>query len=255
MNFLEHLFTSKKRTHRFRSILIITYGRSGSTLLQGVLNSIDGVVVRGENNNMCYHMFKTYTSILKSKAQRGEFEHNPFYGSELLDEEYFLAQTRNTVKQLLIGDQNQETGVSHYGFKEIRYIDIQNDFLEYLTFLEKIFPDPCFVFNTRNKHDVFKSWVNVGWSKQKDEEKALKRLTKLEALFLKARKARKNNAFHITYEEVIQKSGALKALIEFIGLPYDDGKIEDVLSLRHSYKPAQPEIKTLPYTPPTSKNK
>lgn len=36
---------------RFGSILVITYGRSGSTLLQGILNSIDGILIRGENHN------------------------------------------------------------------------------------------------------------------------------------------------------------------------------------------------------------
>jgi hypothetical protein len=34
---------------KYGSILIVTYGRSSSTLLQGVLNTIDGVRVTGEN--------------------------------------------------------------------------------------------------------------------------------------------------------------------------------------------------------------
>ena len=51
----------------FDVILIITYGRSGSTLLQGILNSISGVLVRGENANMCYHVFYAYQAILEAK--------------------------------------------------------------------------------------------------------------------------------------------------------------------------------------------
>ena len=87
----------KVMPRNFKSILIITYGRSGSTLLQGVLNNNEGVIIWGENNNMCYHMFKAYKAILKSKKQNGKFKNNPFYGSELLDAELFLTQTQKTI--------------------------------------------------------------------------------------------------------------------------------------------------------------
>ena len=36
---------------RFRTVNIVTYGRSGSTLLMGLLNAIDGYRIRGENFN------------------------------------------------------------------------------------------------------------------------------------------------------------------------------------------------------------
>jgi hypothetical protein len=32
---------------KFNYIFIVAYARSGSTLLQGIINSIDGVVIRG----------------------------------------------------------------------------------------------------------------------------------------------------------------------------------------------------------------
>src|SRR5688572_1085508 len=37
-------------THQLGHLFIVTYGRSGSTLLQGVLNSIPGYLIRGEND-------------------------------------------------------------------------------------------------------------------------------------------------------------------------------------------------------------
>jgi hypothetical protein len=37
-------------------VFIVTYGRSGSTLLQGVLNSIPGYLVRGENRQALRHL-------------------------------------------------------------------------------------------------------------------------------------------------------------------------------------------------------
>ena len=38
----------------------------------GVLNSIDGVVIRGENHDFCYHLYKGYNTILDSKNQEGK---------------------------------------------------------------------------------------------------------------------------------------------------------------------------------------
>lgn len=40
---------------KFNHILIITYGRSGSTLLMSLLNTVDGVLIAGENYNLCLH--------------------------------------------------------------------------------------------------------------------------------------------------------------------------------------------------------
>lgn len=48
---------------RFGSVLIITYGRSGSTLLQGILNSIPGYLIRGENENLMAHFYNAYKII------------------------------------------------------------------------------------------------------------------------------------------------------------------------------------------------
>ena len=47
----------------YQHVLIITYGRSGSTLLQGLLNSIDGCIVRGENYDACKGLFRTYQAV------------------------------------------------------------------------------------------------------------------------------------------------------------------------------------------------
>ena len=48
---------------KFDSVLIVTYGRSGSTLLQGILNSIEGCLIRGENDNFCFALYQAHQSI------------------------------------------------------------------------------------------------------------------------------------------------------------------------------------------------
>ena len=91
----------------FSSVLIVTYGRSGSTLLQGLLNSIDGCVVRGEKYNFCHGLFAAYKSLQRThnefgKVESSRFSTHPWYGASLLDENQFLRDARSLVLNQLV---------------------------------------------------------------------------------------------------------------------------------------------------------
>ncbi len=216
-------------------------------MLQGVLNSIPGVLVRGENYDFCYHLFQAYQSIVKTKTQEGQLSQNPFYGSNFLDELYFLEQAKETVRNLLLGDKKNNSKIKCYGFKEIRYHGHLDDLAEYLAFLEKIFPNPCFIVNTRNKEAVVKSTINVKWFGEEKKDMLLEKLEQVENKFSECMKAYPNNSFHITYEEVTEKKENLTALFTFLGATFDEKKIEEVLSLRHSYSPLSDKVQQLKY--------
>jgi hypothetical protein len=51
-------------------LFIVTYGRSGSTLLQGILNSTPGVLIRGENRGISYklHEFHRITVVTATRS-------------------------------------------------------------------------------------------------------------------------------------------------------------------------------------------
>ena len=74
----------------FQSIQIVTFGRTGSTLLMSVLNSIDNTVVRGENFNICYHFFQAYQTLQRVKEKKECETVDPFYGIQFLNEDVFL---------------------------------------------------------------------------------------------------------------------------------------------------------------------
>jgi hypothetical protein len=56
-------FESKEDEPSFRLSFVVTYGRSGSTLLQGLLNSIPRYCIRGENYNAMFYMFRAYQQL------------------------------------------------------------------------------------------------------------------------------------------------------------------------------------------------
>lgn len=244
MKFLDKYFNKEKTSLNYQSILIVTYGRSGSTLLLSLLNKIDGVIIRGENFNMCFHMFQTYQSILKTKAQKGRLTQSPFYGAELLDEVYYLKQMRETVKTLLLANKKNDESIRCYGFKEIRYESHLELLPEFLDFLQKIFPKVCFIFNTRKKEDVAKSWISLKW--KTDKEECIRRVEEMDTAFSKYIKLHQKNSFHIAYEDIIGKTERLKSLYSFLGAQYQEKKVDDVLAYKHSYNPNQDHVDKLP---------
>ena len=217
---------------KYQSILIITYGRTGSTLLQGILNSIEGCLIRGENSMMCLGLYQTYKSILFAKMQYEKMEKDAWFGATLMDENYFLGASKKMVENLLKGDSGDD--ICCYGFKEIRYQQVIDEFDLYLDFLSKIFPDAAFVFNTRSHSEV----LNSGWWKTKDKRETKQDLETLDNLFATFC-LNNSNAFQLSYQDLIGKTGKLKALYRFLDAPYEDDKINQVLSVVHSYDPAQ----------------
>ncbi len=237
----------KKNALNFDSILIITYARSGSTLLQGLLNSIPGCLIRGENNNLVFDFFQGYKKLIHNKQKKYNQINptNPWYGASLPDEELFLSHIRHMVHDLLLADKLSNPDISCYGFKEIRYIKINDELVEYLDFLNKVFPKVAFIFNTRNVDDVINSGKQVfqGW-KQKDAEDIRATLYETEQLFKQYAQSH-HNCFQIRYEDVIANNNKVCELFKFIGAEYSVEKIDGILKVPHSYAPTQKNIQTL----------
>lgn len=222
---------------KFNSILIVTYGRSGSTLLMGVLNAIPGVQLRGENMNFCFGLFEAYKSLVATKsvlAERAQDPTQPFYGADHFDENAFFSDARNLLRRQLLPEELQ--GSQCWGFKEIRYL--QNglrttegyELRPYLDFLARLLPEPAFVFLTRDHEAVAASafWKRI----EKDAT-----IVQMEIFEREAREWSRERAdsFWIDYADMVQRDATLEALFKFLGAEYDDRRIAQVMSREHSY--------------------
>ena len=216
----------------FKTILIVTYGRSGSTLLQGVLNSIPGVTIRGENENVFFNLFTFYKkmSFLKENYSLALLPSQPWFGAAFFNMESINTQLRELAKSMLaIPDDNGIQTV--YGFKEIRYNELGDNLEPYLDFLQLIFPDVALIFNTRNLSDVVKS----AWWGEENPKKVIRALKQVEKRF-HAYAAQRSNCFEISYEDLVQQSQKLKNMFQFLGAYYDEQSIKLILDTPHSYK-------------------
>jgi hypothetical protein len=221
----------------FDAVFILTYGRSGSTLLQGLLNSIDGMLIRGENNNFVYGLFNSYerlsTAIAKSGSNAGPATStNPWYGIGEIDQDAFLRDMRNMVTRILVSDCAGTEDVKCIGFKEIRYPQITDDLGKYLEFLSQLFPKSGFVVLSRDLEQVKQS----AWWSLEDPAWVTEYLSSCENE-LRAYGADRNDFFFLDYQDVLKAGQKLRDLFTFLGAPYVEADIERILSIRHSYVP------------------
>lgn len=232
---------------KFRSLLVVTYGRSGSTLLQGVLNAIPGCVIRGENHNFCHGLYLTWQALSRTERhcqeqglQATQRVEDPWYGAHLLSADRFLGVARNFVEQQLMGDDLAERPAC-LGFKEIRYLDIelskpvpQEDYAQrlqgYLRFLGKIMPQLGIIFLTRSHDQVSRS----GWWKNQPPELIRHHLEAFERV-TQGFQAEGIGTFRLDYGDLLANGPAMQSLFAFLGAKYVREDVAAVLGREHSF--------------------
>jgi len=219
---------------RFDHVLIVTYGRSGSTILQGVLNSINGLLVRGENGNV-FHDFFTMTrglGVHRGRSANSFAPNSAWFGIAEMTSDRMVAELRPVARRMLLGDDVDDPAITSIGFKEIRYLDVMDDLVDYLQFLEQLFPNAAFVLNTRDPNETAKS----GWWRAEDPEQLAQEIGRLESRFAEFAGGR-SNCFEIDYRDVVGKGENLRRLFHFLGAEFDEQKVDAVLAISHSYQP------------------
>ncbi|MGQ0486392.1 MAG: sulfotransferase [Hyphomicrobiales bacterium] len=215
---------------RFSDIFIVTYGRTGSTLLQALLNTAPGTDIEGENYGFLYFLFSAHRALRASRAQiaaagPGTVSH-PFYGAARGHRHESEREVLDLARRFL---RHGSPASTVCGFKEVRY-DLP-DLEDYLGFLKSIGARPHFVLLIRNHDDVLAS----GFMRKAGAVEARSRLAAMEQAF--AGFAARNPACTTTadYIDIVAAGPALARLFERLGLSYDENRIAAALAQEHSY--------------------
>ena len=217
-------------------LFVVTYGRSGSTLLQGVLNSIPGYQIRGENRQALRHLHQFHRTVVRERAlirrrQRrrnqqvgGTTTTHPWYGLDNVPVRAALLAARRLALDTLLRP-DPETRVT--GYKEIRWS--ASDAPEFVAWLRQVFPGARFVVNTRDLDAVARSkW----WADRPD---ARQDLATRESRILALAEELGDAAFRVHYDDWVADPGALRPLFAWLGEDFDEARVRAVLSVRHSY--------------------
>jgi len=214
----------------FKYVFLLTYARSGSTLLQSLLNSEPTAQIRGENNNALFHLFKTIEAVTQSKTQHGQRvtePDTPWYGAETLTPVGFKT---NALNLFVNGVLKPDPGMKIIGFKEIRHIPFfmgNQDFENYCKFLLNSFPNAKIIFNSREADDVSKS----AWLSELNPDVVKRGVRAADERFKRAA-ATFENAMHVQYEDYVADHSKLREMFKFLGYEYDKARVDAIFSKR-----------------------
>jgi Sulfotransferase family len=208
-------------------LFVVTYGRSGSTLLMGLLNSIPGYLLRGENWDALHHLFRFHRTLAEGSRRwepsRMRQRTHPFFGAGDFPVRKSLEGTRALVLDTVLRPKD-DTRVT--GFKEIRWY--HDDVEEYVGWLREVFPGARFVVNTRDHDEVLRSgW----WAKRPENAEAL---PAVEARILRLGDGLGDAAYRVHYNDYVADPSVLRGLFTWLGEPYDEAAVRAVLATRHS---------------------
>ncbi|MEX0407092.1 sulfotransferase [Aquibium sp. LZ166] len=224
---------------KYDYIFILTYGRSGSTLLQGILNSIEGVQLRGENNGALFGLIRTYKATQGAKhgfGKNSDQPSNPWYGAaDIRVDAFGKALAKAFVEHVLRPDDGTRTT----GFKEIRYYPpmlSDSAFEECVFFMRHYFPKAALIVNTREIEAVVRSSKIARHGVREESIRASD--ARLRAFAERGHR----DVFHVHYDDYVHAPERLESLFDFLGAPFDVEQLKAVMGITHSTVAMPPRV-------------
>lgn len=211
-------------------VLICATGRSGSTSLQRIINTIPNSNICGENNGAINSLLEFYMKLHMSSKNNIPGNYNPASYKDIIDKGIKPAwynsykinemekQIRNTITTML--KKNENTKI--WGFKEIRY---DNGNINLIKLFKILFPNTKVIIQIRE--DLVAQSMS-GWHKNNKSSKRY--LSKLNSELVEFYNKNKEWCFLTSFERMFDKNN-LKNIFNFIDCIeyYDEDKVTDVL--------------------------
>ena len=207
-------------------VFIVTYGKSGSTLLLDALNTTPGWCLRGENGGALYSLYEHYRELTRWQDHWSDIAplppSSPWFGID----EYPRWDAKDMLAGLAEATVMRPTPTTRVtGFKEIRW-DYE-DLHDYLDWIEATFPGARFIGNVRPPEDTAKS----GWWKQAPN--AVEELARLEEKVRTAISTRDHRGFVVDYAEYGKEPEALRGLFAWLGEDFDKKRVRYAYGRQH----------------------
>jgi hypothetical protein len=237
----EQLRRTGPRARPEKFVFIVTYGRTGSTVLQKLLNTMPGVYVAGENHGIVRGMFEAWRNavVLRDRYGHGhQAVDDPWYGALAADPDAFAAGMRDVFIDTILKPPGAHRII---GFKEIRYL--VPDLAEQLDFMARHFAPALFVFNRRAVAAVAKS----GWWKDADHDKLTADVARFDTIAATFTAANPGSCVLLDYERWSTDPECLRPVHDLLGAPFDARTVADLLNVRLLHmQPRQPGLRGRP---------
>lgn len=211
-------------------VFVVTYGRSGSTLIQSLLNTCPGYCIRGENADALGPIAKSWAHV-KDNANLANLARNqtvtapdhPWFGGQSISPRRFgHALARAFVREVL----RPPPGTRVLGFKEIRWGAQPGSVATSLRFLRTFFRNPKFIFNTRDHDQVARS----AWWAAEPEDEVRARLVAWEEDYAAFLAAHPDLGLRVHYNDYVADHDALRPMFDFLGEGFDADTVARVMA-------------------------
>ena len=175
-----------------------------------------------------HHLFRYHQTLTEEPAgDRGPTaDGGPTRSSaSLTSPERSIAAIRALVLQTVLRPKADTRVV---GFKEIRWY--HDDLEEYVAWLREVFPGARFVVNTRDHADVLKSSGGA----RATSRRTPRTWPAIEQRILALAEQLGDAAYRIHYDDYVADPAVLRGLYEWLGEPWDEDAVREVLPGRHS---------------------
>lgn len=212
-------------------MLVVSYGRTGSTLVQGLLNTLPRSIVRGEHGLYLLPFFRAYHDLVSFRDKH--LRHNPqltysaFYGLDLVRPVAFVRSARQLVHQSLLGDVRLRD-VDVLGFKEVQWYRVREDEIEpFFEYVDRVLPDVRYVLNHRPIEQTLDSGFWVG----RDRHVVMRRIERVLLVQQHLRETRPDRCLDLPFAALTDtdpeaRDTMLRGLATFVSGSCDDDLLE-----------------------------
>lgn len=213
-----------------RYVFLVTYGRSGSTLLQAVLNTLPHYCIRGENEGVLQSLYIAAAQARETRSRYGDDSDNsdhPWFGAGLVEPGKFSERLHCVFVDEILKPPSSALVI---GMKEIRWFMLEHQWLAYISLdgmldWMRVLFDPCkIVFNVRDVDAVIKSWAGVQEAKWVRDM-----VTGEDARYAAYQVEHPDACITMNYDEYATDPQALERLFDFLREPFSLPIIQRVL--------------------------
>jgi hypothetical protein len=209
-------------------VLVCATGRSGSTSLQRIINTIPNSNICGENYGAVNSLLDFYMKLHNASRDQIPGHYNPASYEDIISKNvkpswynsYQMPEMEQKIRELIVAMFKKDSNTSLWGFKEIRY-DSQR--IHFLKSFKSLFPQTKVIIQVREN---IAAQSKSSW--HKDDRNASKKLQQTNSEFWNFYLANKDWCYFTTFERMFDKTN-VQNIFSFIGEKYDEKKVNEVL--------------------------
>ena len=211
-------------------VLICATGRSGSTTMQRIINSVPNSNICGENFGAINSLLEFYKRIKTTTFDYVPGHLRPASYEDIISKDvkpswynsYNFQQTVSMIKILIASLFKNTSATNMWGFKEIRY---DNGDIKYLKEFKELFPQTKVIIQIRGN---IAAQSQSSWLKK--DRNAVQYLNALNNEFYNFYNQNKEWCYFTTFEKMFDMEN-IKKIFEFIDCSqyYDQNKIKQIL--------------------------